>query len=252
MLDAQGGFRSSAQVDGQAFNPRFMPCGDASCVAVGANIDLNDPETKRWIEAGDAKAKSDALAIGSLAPVPMSWVGKVLGSILGKGALREAIVAGEAAGAAKSTGASSVWENAVSRADGDFGYLNQTPKFGVNPNCLEEMTANGVKYTPENVIATTRSQSGQVVFLEVGNSKAGLQHIIEEHGTQFTQMGVTEAQIPSVVMKAVSEGKLIGYQGSGVGRPIYELTINGQSQRIAVTVGNNGYVVGANPRRGVK
>lgn len=64
-------------------------------------------------------------------------------------------------------------------------------------------------------------------------------------------MGVSEAQIPRVVMKAVSEGKLVGYQGSGTGRPIYELTINGQ-QRIAVTVGENGFVVGANPRGSVK
>ena len=65
-------------------------------------------------------------------------------------------------------------------------------------------------------------------------------------------MGVSEAQIPDVVMKAVSEGKLVGYQGSGVGRPIYELTINGQSQRIAVTFSDNGFVVGANPRGSVK
>jgi filamentous hemagglutinin len=54
-----------------------------------------------------------------------------------------------------------------------------------------------------------------------------LQHIIEEHGNQFAQMGVSEAQIPVVVMRAVSEGKLVDYQGSGVGRPIYELNING-------------------------
>lgn len=113
---------------------------------------------------------------------------------------------------------------------------------------LDELAANGVKFTPENVIATTRNSSGQVVFLETGNSKAGLQHIMEEHGSQFAQMGVSEAEIPGVVMKAVSEGKLVGYQGTGIGRPIYELTINGQPQRIAVTVGDNGFVVGANPR----
>ncbi|WP_223533549.1 filamentous hemagglutinin N-terminal domain-containing protein [Pseudomonas sp. GL-RE-20] len=122
----------------------------------------------------------------------------------------------------------------------------------VNTSLLDELTANGVKFTPENVVATTRSSNGKVVFLETGNSKAGLQHIIEEHGSQFAQMGVSEAQIPSVVMKAVSEGKLVGYQGSGAGRPIYELTINGQQQRIAVTVGDNGFVVGANPRGSIK
>ncbi|MCO8314386.1 DUF637 domain-containing protein, partial [Pseudomonas mandelii] len=122
----------------------------------------------------------------------------------------------------------------------------------LNTSLLDELIANGVKFTPENVIATARSSSGKVVFLETGNSKAGLQHIIEEHGSQFAQMGVSEAQIPGVVMKAVSEGKLVGYQGSGGGRPIYELTINGQQQRIAVTVGDNGFVVGANPRGSVK
>jgi filamentous hemagglutinin len=144
------------------------------------------------------------------------------------------------------------WDTPTSRGDGDFGYLNQTPKYGVNPNYLEELTAKGVKFSPENIVATTRSQSGQIVFLETGNLKAGLQHIIEEHGSQFVQMGVSEAQIPSVVMRAVSEGKLIGYQGSGAGRPVYELDINGKPQRIAVTVGSNGFVVGANPKGSVK
>ena len=94
--------------------------------------------------------------------------------------------------------------------------------------------------------------SGKVVFLETGNSKAGLQHIIEEHGSQLAQMGGAEAQIPGVVMRAVSEGKLVGYQGNGAGRPIYELNIDGQTQRIAVTVSDNGFVVGANPRGSVK
>ena len=118
----------------------------------------------------------------------------------------------------------------------------------LNTSLLDELTASGVKFTPENVVATSRSSSGKVVFLETRNSKAGLQHIIEEHGSQFAQMGVSEAQIPGVVMSAVSEGKLVGYQGSGIGRPIYELKINGQTQRIAVTVGDNGFVVGASPR----
>jgi len=119
---------------------------------------------------------------------------------------------------------------------------------GVNPALLSELTANGVKFTPENVIATARSPSGQVVFLETGGPTAGLQHIVQEHGPEFANMGVSEAQIPSVVMRAVTEGKIVGYQGSGTGRPIYELTINGQTQRIAITTSNNGFIVGANPR----
>jgi filamentous hemagglutinin len=65
-------------------------------------------------------------------------------------------------------------------------------------------------------------------------------------------MGVSEALIPEIVMGAVSEGKIVGYQGSGVGLPVYELDINSQPQRIAVTVGDNGFVVVESPRGSVK
>ncbi|WP_166654442.1 hypothetical protein [Rahnella sp. BIGb0236] len=53
-------------------------------------------------------------------------------------------------------------------------------------------------------------------------------------------------------MKAVTDGKIVVYQGTGTGRPIYETVINGKRYNIAVTVGNNGYIVGANLRGAVK
>ena len=54
----------------------------------------------------------------------------------------------------------------------------------------------------------------EIVFLETGNANSGLAHIVAEHGSQFAQMGVSEAEIPGVVMKPLGEGKLVGYQGS--------------------------------------
>lgn len=63
-------------------------------MASGGSIDLKDPETQRWISAGDARATKEALAIGSLVPLPMAWVGKVLGSFFGKlGILMDIMVA---------------------------------------------------------------------------------------------------------------------------------------------------------------
>lgn len=67
------------------------------------------------------------------------------------------------------------------------------------------------EFAPENIVITAPSQNGQVVFLEVGNSKAGLRNIVEVHGSQFAQMGVSESQIPEVVMKALSEGRVVAY-----------------------------------------
>lgn len=133
-----------------------------------------------------------------------------------------------------------------------LGIGPKVAKFGKpSHSLLEQLTANGVKFTPENIVAVARDTNGRIVFLETGNPKAGLQHIVERHGAEFARMGVSEADIPNVVMKAVTEGKISGYQGAGTGRPIYEVTVNGQTQRIAVTVGGNGYIVGANPKGAV-
>lgn len=117
---------------------------------------------------------------------------------------------------------------------------------------FKEMTTQGIKFTPENVVGAAKDNSGKIIFLEKGNSKSGLQHIVKEHGSQFAQIGVSEARIPDVVMKAVTDGKIFGYQDTGTGRPIYETMIDGKKYNIAVTVGNNGYVVGANLRGSVK
>ncbi len=48
-------------------------------------------------------------------------------------------------------------------------------------------------------------------------------------------------------MSTIRTGKIVGYQGAGTGRPIYEVVVNGQVRRVAITVSKNGYVVGANP-----
>ncbi|NWA10194.1 hemagglutinin repeat-containing protein [Pseudomonas gingeri] len=83
VLDEKGGYREPVEVAGQAFTPRFLPCADAECNSIGANIDLQDSETKRWLAAVDAKALDDALFVGSFAPVgrALEPVGKILGTV---------------------------------------------------------------------------------------------------------------------------------------------------------------------------
>jgi hypothetical protein len=117
----------------------------------------------------------------------------------------------------------------------------------ISPADIKYLKENGVKFSPDKILATTRTPDGKVVFLESGDSASGLQHILERHGSDFERAGIPQSEVSSVVIKAVSEGKIVGYQGSGTGRPIYETEVNGQTQRIAVTIGSNGYIVGANP-----
>jgi hypothetical protein len=110
---------------------------------------------------------------------------------------------------------------------------------------IAELQQAKIRHSPDKIIRITKLPNGKIVFLETGNLRSGLQHILTNHTPEFADRGISEDQIPDAVMTAVINGSIMGYQG--VDRPIYEVTFNGRTQLIAVTVGSNGYIVGANP-----
>ncbi|HMJ77425.1 MAG TPA: RHS repeat-associated core domain-containing protein, partial [Iamia sp.] len=112
----------------------------------------------------------------------------------------------------------------------------------------DELTAAGIKFNPEKVVRIGRDGSGRIVWLEQGSSASGLRHILERHGDEFLGIGIAREDVASFVFNAATRGRLVGFQGAGEGRGIYEVVWNGQLRRVAVTIGDNGYIVGANPR----
>ncbi|MEH2007825.1 hypothetical protein [Nostoc sp.] len=106
----------------------------------------------------------------------------------------------------------------------------------------------GVNHSPEKIVRIAKQTDGKIIFLEKGNAEAGLQHILEKHSLEFADKGIEPNQIPDAIITAVTQGKIIGYQGRKKTRPIYEVNFNGKTQYISVTVSDNGYIVGANPR----
>ena len=74
-----------------------------------------------------------------------------------------------------------------------------TPTNAINHNYLKELANQGIKYSSESIVRVEKMPDGKIVFLESGNAKAGLKHIINEHGKEFAQMGVSESQIPKVI-----------------------------------------------------
>lgn len=122
----------------------------------------------------------------------------------------------------------------------------------INQKDLEYLKANNIKFSEKDLISTIRAPDGKVVFLEKGTEKAGLLHVLKEHQKDFENIGVKVDEIPKVLMNAIKNGKIVGYQGKGAGRPIYETVINGERKGIAITIGNNGFIVGANPTRLMK
>lgn len=113
---------------------------------------------------------------------------------------------------------------------------------------VAEAQEKGLNIDPGKVVAIAKKPDGKIVWLETGhsgNGGSGLAHILEEHGSQFASKGISSSDLPEYLIQAVSSGKIVGMQGS---RPVYELSYNGIQQRVAITVSNNGYIVGANPK----
>ncbi|MDQ3578093.1 MAG: hypothetical protein M3443_10940 [Actinomycetota bacterium] len=106
------------------------------------------------------------------------------------------------------------------------------------------MKARGDKISPEKVVRI--EQPNRIVWLEEGDEHAGLEHL---HGdkrvAEFERAGVGKDEIVDVVFKALTSGTLIGTTGRD--RPVYETSHRGQPLRVAVSVGSNGFIVGANP-----
>ena len=111
-----------------------------------------------------------------------------------------------------------------------------------------ELDANGVKYNKDDIVFIAKGLNGKTVWLETGNTKAGLQHILDAHEKDFNNKGIPTNEIPNLLLKALTKGKDTGkIQGRAPGRPIYEVDYNGNTIHVAITVASNGFIVGANP-----
>ena len=119
---------------------------------------------------------------------------------------------------------------------------------GAGKALIDEVISNGDKISEDDVLLISKDSSGKIVWLEKGNSSSGLQHIVDKHGNDFSNIGISEDKIPEFVMTAVTQGTIVGAHGKRNPRPIYEFEYNGEKYKIAVQVGSNGYIVGANPR----
>jgi len=109
---------------------------------------------------------------------------------------------------------------------------------------MDELKSNGIKFSPDDIIDIQRMPDGRLAFLETGNPKKGLVHILSGHQADFERVGISSDQIPDALMSAVTRGKVIGGDS---GRTIYEYMFNDTRHRAAISVSSNGFIVGAHP-----
>ncbi|MEA4824345.1 MAG: hypothetical protein VB111_09570 [Clostridiaceae bacterium] len=108
-------------------------------------------------------------------------------------------------------------------------------------NLIDKVLERGYKISREKVISIMQLEDGRIIWLEEG----GLKHILERHASQFTDINIATSDIPSVIMQALQVGDYVNMQGT---REIYRIFYKGKERYIAISVSNNGYIVGANPR----
>ncbi|MDO4604566.1 MAG: hypothetical protein Q4B23_01145 [Helcococcus sp.] len=133
---------------------------------------------------------------------------------------------------------------------GNSGKFKSTSGSLKPEHLMEELRNSGVKFTEEDVIAITKQANGKIVWLERGNIEVGLEHIVYEHGEDFNKIGIQKNKIPHFIIKAVTDGKVVGKQGKYNNKPriVYELEYEGEIKKVAISIGANGFIVGANPR----
>ena len=113
---------------------------------------------------------------------------------------------------------------------------------------MKELEESGEKYSEKDVIFVVKQQNGKLAWLEKGNDIAGLEHIKKEHAPEFQKKGIDIELIPALLRETILHGKIIGYQKTKnkTPREVYELEFNGKTIRIAITISDNGFIVGAN------
>src|SRR5690242_16137749 len=99
---------------------------------------------------------------------------------------------------------------------------------------IKQLRAAGVKFTEKDIVGITRTPAGQIVWLEKGNKRVGLHHLMYGDGTpgdlghaaQFAGYGVNgEEEVTKLIIDTLQNGiPPVDYTPKG--DPIFEVMIN--------------------------
>lgn len=114
-----------------------------------------------------------------------------------------------------------------------------------NNDDIKKLENAGVKFNKDDLIFVANDSSGHLIWLEQGNNSVGLNHIVVEHGKQFADAGIAIENIPQILIETIKNGEYVGIQGRD--RKVYKINYqSGEDIYVAITISNNGFIVGAN------
>lgn len=129
--------------------------------------------------------------------------------------------------------------------------ISDAKKYGV-----EDLEKAGVKFNKEDVVFVTKDKTGQLLWLEKGNSKTGLEHILNGngrspgHAKDFEKaFGVQKENVANYINHIISTGNIISNTKKLVGlREGFERIYSCDGNYYLLTgIGTNGFIVSAYP-----
>lgn len=127
----------------------------------------------------------------------------------------------------------------------------QTDAAGIEPTAqyaewAAELEQTGADIDRTKVVRMIRLRDGRIAWLERGHPRKGLDHILEKQKRDaFEGTGVPREKIVELVFAAIEHGVVVGY--SGRNRPVYEVVFDGETRRVAITIADDGGIIGAHP-----
>ena len=116
---------------------------------------------------------------------------------------------------------------------------------------IHELEKAKVKFTKEDVIFVTRDQTGQLIWLEKGNSGAGLKHLLKHKSDFYNAARMKEENIPDYLRKVITYGTIVKSKIISINeRQGYEKIYKYNSEfYVIAAIGLNGFIVSAYPTR---
>lgn len=103
---------------------------------------------------------------------------------------------------------------------------------------MDELNKSGVKYTETDVVLVTKNYDDKLLWLEKGNEKSGLKHIMDGHKNNFNGINVL------ALIKTLTKQRPISHYEKNDGKQLSDVYIykkNGKTYLLAY--GSNGYIV---------
>lgn len=99
-LDEKGRYTQTVVLDGQMYQPKYLPCATPECLRTASNLDMSDPQTQAYVKALDEQVFKDigtGATVGTLV-TPVGVPGAVLAAVGTGAAIGEATVSDSVVG----------------------------------------------------------------------------------------------------------------------------------------------------------